>query len=105
LILLGIEIPHHSFAIERGGRRQRISTKITKSVKPTLKSGGEITVGIREDCMVMSAAPMSVDGDSESIPELQLQGSSFVLPNITAIKTVHRRKREKSKSGFQGKRE
>lgn len=78
-----------SFRIERGGRRQGISTKVAKSVKPTLNSGGEITVGMKEDRMVMAAAPMSVDGDSETVPELQLQGSGFALPNIAEIKTVH----------------
>lgn len=59
-----------SFTVERGGRRQRVSTKIAKSVKPALKSGGEITVGVKEDGMVMAAPPMSVDGDSETVPEL-----------------------------------
>lgn len=79
-----------SFAIERGGRRQGVPTEITKSAEPPLKGGGDVTVGIGGGDERVAAAPMAVDGDSEAVPELQLQGLSLALPNITAIETVHR---------------
>lgn len=33
---------------------------------------------------------MAVDGDSETVPEPQLQRASLVLPKISTIKTLHR---------------
>lgn len=80
-----------SFTIERGGRRQGVSPEITESGEAAVNGGGEVVVGGgNEGMVVVTAAPMAVDGDSETVTELYLQGSSFALPNISAIETGHR---------------
>lgn len=60
-----------SFAIKRGGRRQRVSAEITKSAEPALNGGGEVAIGGGDKgVVVVAAAPMAVDGDTETVPEL-----------------------------------
>jgi len=41
-----------------------------KSRKPTFNSGGEVGVGGGNEGVVLAAAPMAVDGNSEAVPEL-----------------------------------
>ena len=56
-----------SFAVESGGGRERVPTKVTKTLKPSLKRGGEVTIG--EDRV---ATEPPVHRHSEPVPQLEL---------------------------------
>lgn len=69
-----------SFAIEGGGRRERVPPEITEPLEPPLHGGGEVAVG--EDRVVPEPA---VHLDSEPLPEPALYGERVALPQISTL--------------------
>lgn len=57
--------------------------KITKPLKPKTEGEGEVAIGENG-----RSAAVVVDGDTEAVPEAELEGAGLVLPEISPIDEI-----------------
>ena len=69
-----------SFAIESRRRRQGLPAEISEPSKPPVDSGREATVIVVDGEKQFLEAAATVDGDSETVPEVDLQSHCLALP-------------------------
>lgn len=58
--------------------------QITKPLNPKTEREGEVPIGENS-----GFAAVVVDGNTEAIPEAELQGASLILPEISPVDKIH----------------